>query len=66
MNQKVYQISCMCQHKHGLRREVFRFKRINAKHFNVLNQIKSMFATQCKIDLIKMLDKFAITYYCVT
>ena len=74
MNQKVHQISCMCQHKHGLRREVFRFKRIYAKHFNVSNQMKSIFATicntyciiQCKIDLIKMFDKFAKTYYSVT
>ena len=42
MNQNIYQISCMCQHK---TREVFRFQKIYAKHFNVKNQMKSMFAT---------------------
>ena len=55
MNQNAYQILCMCQNK-----LVRRFQRIYAKHFNVNNQKKSMFATicntyciiQCKIQTI--------------
>ena len=39
VNQNVYQISCMCQHKLNLRRKVLRFQRISAKHLNVKNQI---------------------------
>ena len=50
----------MCQHKLVRCHQVFRFQKIYAKHFNVTNQIKSMFATtsntyciiQCKIQLI--------------
>ena len=45
MNQNVYQTSCMCQHKLGLKIEVIRFQKIYEKHFSVKNQIKSMFAT---------------------
>ena len=47
MNQNEYQISYMCQHKLVRRREVFRYQRSYAKHFNVKNQMKSMFATIC-------------------
>ena len=60
MNQNVYEISCMCQHKLVRSGEFFRFKRIYAKNFNVKNQMKSMFATiyntycimYCKIQMI--------------
>ena len=62
MNQNVYQISCMCQHKLARREEVFRFQRIYAKHFNVKNQIKSMFAYICNTYCI-IQSKFAKAYY---
>ena len=60
MNQNVNQSSYMCQHKLVRRHKVFRFQRFFAKHFNVKNQMKSMFATicntysiiQCKIQMI--------------
>ena len=64
MNQNVYQISCICQHKLDRKWEVFKFQRIYAKHFNVKNQMKSMFAkirsTYCiihhKIQMICLID----------
>ena len=43
----VYEISCMCQHKLGWRWEGLKFQMISSKHFNVKNQIKSVFATVC-------------------
>ena len=44
----LYQILCMCQcHKLGRKLEVLKFQRISDKHFNVKNQIKSMFAIIC-------------------
>ena len=60
MKQNVYQISCICQHIWAEDNEVLRFQRIPAKHFNVKNQIKSVFATvynkyyaiHCKIQMI--------------
>ena len=47
MNQNACQISCMCQYKLGRRWENLKFQWIYAKHFNVKNQIESMFATIC-------------------
>ena len=69
MNQNVYQISCMCQHKHVRRHQILRFQRIYARHFNVTNQIKSMFATtcntystiQCKIQIIRYINSQKLT-----
>ena len=49
MSQNVYQILCMCQHKLGQRWYALKFLRISAKHFNVTNRIKLMFATICNI-----------------
>ena len=62
----------MCQHELDKTREVLKFQMISAKHFNVKNQIKSMFKTicnmyciiKCKNQIIcYLLYKFAITYY---
>ena len=60
MNQNIFQILCMCQHKFGQRWRVMKFQRMYAKHFNKKNQVKSIFATicstyciiQCKIKMI--------------
>ena len=64
IKQNVYQISWICQHKSGLRRDVMRFQRVYAKHFNVKKQIKSVFATicntyctiHCKIQMIFLIN----------
>ena len=45
IKQNVYQISYICQHTWVKGNEVLKFQRIYAKHFNVENQIKSVFAT---------------------
>ena len=64
MEQNVYQISCICQHTWVEYNEVLRFQRISAKHFNIKNQIKSVFAIvfnayciiHCKIQMICLIN----------
>ena len=64
INQNLYQIWCMCQHKPILKKEIFIFQKIYAKHFNLENRIKSMFATifnkcciiQCKIQIFCLVN----------
>ena len=73
MNQNVYQISGMCQHKLVRRHEVFRFQRIYAKHLNVTNKIKQINVCNNSQHVLfnSMQDsnglwyKFARTYYIV-
>ena len=48
--------------------EVLKFQRISAKHFDLKNQIKSMFATHTVNFIVRLqilFDKFAKTYYSV-
>ena len=64
----------MCQHKLSRRYEVLKFLKIFTKHFDVKNQIKSMFATicntysiiHCKIQMICLINsqKKLITVIC--
>ena len=72
MKQNVYQISCICQHTFFKDKEILRFQRISVKHFNVKNQLKSVFATiynthsiiHCKIQMICLItSKKLITVY---
>ena len=65
----------ICQHTWVKDNEVLKFQRTSAKHFNVKNQIKSMFATicntyciiQCKIPMICLINSQRfITVYTYT
>ena len=64
MNQNVYQISYMCQHKLGRRLVVLRFRRIYPKHFNVkksneINVFKicnTYCVIHCKIQMIILIN----------
>ena len=73
MKQNAYQISCICQHTLVESNEALKFQRIYAKHLNVENQLKSVFATvcnkysiiRCKIQIICLINsqKLIIVYF---
>ena len=64
MKQNVYQISCIWQHTWVKNNEFLRFQSISAKHFNVKNQMVSVFATvfnayciiHCNIQMICLIN----------